>query len=43
VNEERQSGTYREVFNAAQLPAGMYFAHLESGGASETIKMIYSK
>ena len=40
VNEDQSAGTYSVVFNAAQLPSGVYFYKLVAGTFSETKKLI---
>ncbi len=35
------AGTYTEIFNAGNLPSGVYFYRLEAGGMSEVMKMLY--
>ncbi len=43
VNEEKSAGEYEVAFNANSLPSGLYFARLEAGSYSKTIKMILLK
>jgi cyclomaltodextrinase / maltogenic alpha-amylase / neopullulanase len=43
VNEVKPSGTYELKWNAADLPSGIYFYRLQSGGFIETKKMILLK
>jgi len=39
VDEEKEPGIYRVVFNASKLASGMYFARITSGEFIQTIKM----
>ncbi len=39
VNQEQKSGTYQVLFNAENLPSGIYFARLTVGTLSKTISM----
>lgn len=40
VNDEKSPGNYEVVFDAGDLPSGMYFYRLQSDNFSETKKMI---
>ena len=40
VNEVKPTGAYEITWNAANLPSGVYFYQLRSGGFSQTKKMI---
>lgn len=43
LNERRNAGVYRVNFNAASLSSGTYFYRLQSGGFTQTKKMILVK
>ncbi len=43
VNEEKSAGNYSVVFNANNLPSGIYFYRLQAGNFTETKKMILVK
>jgi len=43
VNDEKESGTYREEFNINNLSSGVYFYKLEAGNFVDTKKMIIIK
>ena len=43
VNEEKSAGSYSVNFNAANLPSGVYFYCLKSGGFVETKKLLLLK
>ena len=43
VNERQSPGTYSVIFNAANLPSGVYFYKLEAGTFSETKKLTLLK
>lgn len=43
VNEFRQTGSYRETFNAANLTSGMYIYELKTGQYNATRKMVLLK
>ncbi|MBL8008338.1 MAG: T9SS type A sorting domain-containing protein [Ignavibacteria bacterium] len=43
VNERQSSGSYAVDFNAGNLPSGVYFYKLESGGFSSVKRMILMK
>ncbi len=43
VNKEQQSGNYKIELNASYLPSGIYFYNLQSGGFSETKKLVLLK
>jgi len=40
VNEVRTAGHYSEIFNASQLPSGVYIYKLTAGSFTESRKMI---
>ncbi len=40
VNEEKPAGTYEAVWNAHNLPSGVYFYRLRAGSREETNKMV---
>ncbi len=40
VNEEKPEGTYEVIWNAANLPSGVYFYKLQAGDFVQTKKMI---
>jgi hypothetical protein len=40
VNQTQEAGEYQVDFEAAQLPAGAYFARVRAGAAMEVIKLI---
>ena len=43
VNERQSAGRYEVRFEASDLPSGMYFYRLESGGFTQSAKMIVMK
>ncbi|TSA17921.1 T9SS C-terminal target domain-containing protein [bacterium] len=43
VDSEQPTGSYRIDFNANTLPSGVYFARLQAGQFSKTIKLILTK
>ena len=43
VDEEKQAGSYKTIFNAADLTSGIYFYKLKSEKFVETKKMIFLK
>ncbi len=43
VNEEKSAGSYSVKFNAVNLPSGVYFYCLKSGGFVETKKLLLLK
>ena len=43
VNEEKPTGTYEVSWHAGNLPDGIYFYKLNSGGLIETKKMLLHK
>lgn len=43
MNEEKPAGTYSVVFNAANMPSGIYFYTLTSGKFTETKKLVLLK
>ena len=43
VNEEKTAGNYEAVFNASNLPSGVYFYRLQAGNSVKTNKMILLK
>jgi len=43
VNENQPAGVYKAIWNAANLPSGVYFYRVESGGIAETRKMLLLK
>lgn len=43
VNEEKSSGNYQFIWNAANLPSGIYFYSLQAGNFLQTKKMILLK
>ena len=43
VNDEKESGTYREEFNINNLSSGVYFYKLEAGNFVDTKKMVIIK
>ena len=43
VNEEKQSGTYKLIWYAENLPSGVYFYQLRAGNFVDTKKMILIK
>ena len=42
-NSRQDAGEHNIIWNATDLPSGIYFARLESGGHSENIRMILLK
>ncbi|QQS36615.1 MAG: T9SS type A sorting domain-containing protein [Ignavibacteriales bacterium] len=43
VNEEKPAGTYEVVFNASDLPSGVYFYSLSAGNFKRTKKFVLMK
>jgi len=43
VNDNKTAGTYKIIFNASDLPSGVYFYQLKSNNYLETKKMILMK
>lgn len=43
VDEVRDAGSYKETFNASDLPSGIYFYQLKAGSFTQTKKMILLK
>jgi 5-hydroxyisourate hydrolase-like protein (transthyretin family) len=43
VNEEKSAGRYEILFNAENLPSGIYFYRLQAGDYIETKKMVLMK
>jgi hypothetical protein len=43
VNEEKPTGTYEVTWNAGNLPGGVYFYQLNTGGLIETKKMVLNR
>ena len=43
VSEEKRKGNYEVVFNASNLPSGIYFYKLQTGSFVETKKMMLVK
>ena len=43
VNEKQSPGNYSVKFNASNLPTGIYFCKLQSGGSTQSKKMILLK
>jgi hypothetical protein len=43
VNEYQNSGDYQVIFNAVDLPSGIYFYRIKAGDYFETKKMILIK
>jgi len=43
VNERREPGTHRVVFNAEGLPSGVYICRIQAGGFMASRKMILTK
>jgi tetratricopeptide (TPR) repeat protein len=40
LNEEKEPGMYRATWNASNMPSGLYFARLESGGTAMMQKVL---
>ena len=43
VNGEKTSGTYKVVWNAQNVPSGVYFYKITAGAFSKTNKMLLLK
>lgn len=43
INEEKSAGVYEVKFNGSELSSGIYFYRLQTGGLTETKKMILMK
>jgi len=43
LNEEKPAGSYEVVFNAVDLPSGVYFYRIQAGEFTETKRMILMK
>ncbi|HLF15371.1 MAG TPA: T9SS type A sorting domain-containing protein [Bacteroidota bacterium] len=43
VNETRQTGQYKETWNSAAFPSGVYFCRLQAGDYHYVIKMVLMK
>lgn len=43
INEEKPSGTYKVIWNAANNPSGIYFYQLKAGNFIKTKKLILLK
>jgi hypothetical protein len=43
VNKQKPAGTYEVTWHAQNLPGGVYFYQLNSGGLIETKKMLLLK
>jgi len=43
INHERLPGNYQVIFNARELPTGIYFCALKTNTLVRTIKMVYVK
>jgi len=43
VHAEQPAGSYRVGFNAGTLTSGVYFARLQAGAFSKTIKLTLTK
>lgn len=43
VNENKNTGSYRVVWNAKEMPSGIYFYRLESGNYTDVKKMLLVK
>jgi len=43
VNGEKTSGSYQAVFNASNLPSGVYFYRLQAGAYHDTKKLLLIK
>jgi len=43
INEQKEAGSYTEIFDALGLPGGLYICRLEAPGFAETKKMILLK
>ena len=43
VNEEKPAGTFKVIWNAANLPSGVYFYQLKSGSYTTTKKLLLIK
>ncbi|PKL87593.1 MAG: peptidase S8, partial [Ignavibacteriae bacterium HGW-Ignavibacteriae-2] len=40
VNKQQSLGSYNATFNSRNLPSGVYFYTLQTGGFSQTKKMV---
>ena len=43
LNGPQRAGEHKITWNASSLPSGLYFARLEAGEKSQTVKMILLK
>ena len=43
INEQKEAGSYTEIFDASGLPSGLYICRLEAPGFAETKKMTLLK
>jgi hypothetical protein len=40
LNETREAGQYESVFDAATLPAGLYYARVQAAGSTQVLKLL---